>query len=461
MFKKFVFSLFIVGMLVGPLTTNASTFTSLKAQLEYISNKIANFSSDVKGEVLGVTSQSAPVINFKASPSLVNSGGSTTLSWSTINASECLGRDYIAGGTFGGSKNLNGSQTINNITSNRMFVLNCRGAGGETEALVFVQIIAGGPTINFSSNPSKIPYGGTSTLTWSSTGAEYCYVSGSAPGNNTAASALDINTLNGSQVISGFTDHTYFTIGCYGPGGPKEAVAAVFIENAVPKIDFKVDPNLVSSGGSSKLTWNVENATTCEAHSSPNSSWFSYNKSLTGTQIISGITKDTIFDIYCLGLVRSNRVSQTVYVKTSGPKCDYPVPPKNCSYIQGPNYNPTTNCGLVLDCKVVVDDSKVISTDTSSSKVATTNNFCAFTFTKNLGYGNVDTKTIKDVSYLQSVLVDEKLLPSSAVTGKFYAQTQTALKNFQKKYKLAQTGKVDANTRIKLNSLFQDYCNNI
>ncbi|MCL5667141.1 MAG: hypothetical protein M1383_05230 [Patescibacteria group bacterium] len=30
--------------------------------------------------------------------------------------------------------------------------------------------------------------------------------------------------------------------------------------------------------------------------------------------------------------------------------CDYAAPPQGCSYKQGPNYNPSTNCGMVLDC---------------------------------------------------------------------------------------------------------------
>lgn len=379
MFKKIVFSLFIVGMLVGPLTTNASTFTSLKAQLEYISNKIVNFNPEVKGEVLGATSSA---------------------------------------------------------------------------------------TVTFTANPTSIPYNGSVTLNWTSTNAARCAAAGyGAPVGYSEGAAWMTpyeKGTSGSQIISNLKVGTRFYIWCFDYSGEGvKAEAIVNVETRIPKVELKADPIVVNSSGSTKLTWTTLNTTyPCIA-----SGGWSGNQANGGSSIINNITKDTVFTLTCTGYlpVMSATSSVTVYVKTSGPKCDYPVPPKDCTYIQGPNYNPVTNCGMILDCKVgdAGDDSKIINTDTSSFKVATTNNFCAFTFTKNLGYGNVDTKNSKDVSYLQSVLVDEKLLPSSAATGKFYAQTQTALKNFQKKYKLAQTGKVDANTRIQLNSLFQDYCNNI
>lgn len=39
-------------------------------------------------------------------------------------------------------------------------------------------------------------------------------------------------------------------------------------------------------------------------------------------------------------------------VQTTSPICDYTPPPTGCNYVQGPNYNPTTHCGMVLSCPV-------------------------------------------------------------------------------------------------------------
>lgn len=466
MFKKFVFSLFLVGMLVGPLTTNASTFTSLKAQLEYISNKISNFSSDVNGEVLGVTS--AKSINLQSSMQNVPYGGSVTITWSVSpEATSCVAKTARNNPQWQGEKSpIGGSHTITNVVEQDGIWLDCVWADGEKKhaaILIFVSDYL--PKITFTATPTKVPKNiNSTTLNWSVTQASKCTYGGGSGDISQWTTPFD-KGLQGTQTINNLVTSTTFKIICYGVGTDGNSVAEATVQ-IIPTIKLVATPTTVPYLGSTVLTWeakdvyNIATGTYCKA-----SGDWTGNKASSGSQVISGIKNDKTFTLTCYSLLGDPyQVSVKVSVSKiiDGPKCDYPVPPKDCTYIQGPNYNPTTNCGLVLDCKVVVDDdSKIINTDTSSYKVATTNNFCSFTFAKNLGYGNVDSKNSKDVSYLQSVLVDEKLLPSSAATGKFYIQTQTALKNFQKKYKLAQTSKVDANTRIKLNSLFQDYCNNI
>lgn len=47
-------------------------------------------------------------------------------------------------------------------------------------------------------------------------------------------------------------------------------------------------------------------------------------------------------------------------------KCDYPAAPTGCSYIQGASYNATTQCGLMLKCTAAT------SAETSASSVAKT-----------------------------------------------------------------------------------------
>lgn len=467
MFKKFVFSLFLVGMLVGPLTTNASTFTSLKAQLEYISNKIANFSSDVKGEVLGVTS--ARTVYLTATPLNIQLGGSTTLSWVVSpGATSCVASSTVPNSQWQGNKNANGgSQVITNINEYTGFGLECRWSSTEKAYdIKYVQIIDYLPKITFTANPTKVLSGGSSVLSWVVTGASECraVLSGSGPAADQWWTPSQ-KGVQGSQEITNIISYEEFGLSCKGVGGWNNAQVRI---ESIPVIEFKASPSIVAYGGSTTLTWKTKETYSYNSQGPcvASTDWTG-NKAREGSQIISNIQNNKTFTLTCYS--RSGdpykAVAKVNLQVVVGPICQYPLPPKDCTYIQGPNYNPVTNCGMILDCKLGGGDdgSKVISADTSSAKVIETNtpnNFCSFTFAKNLTYGNVDTKTSKDVSYLQSVLVDEKLLPSSAATGKFYAQTRTALANFQKRYKLTQTGKVDANTRVKLNSLFQTYCQN-
>lgn len=63
--------------------------------------------------------------------------------------------------------------------------------------------------------------------------------------------------------------------------------------------------------------------------------------------------------------------SSVTSVQTPPVACSYAPPPLNCSYIQGPNYDNATSCGLVLSCPStpsinVPSSSTTLNTTTSS-----------------------------------------------------------------------------------------------
>ncbi len=73
-------------------------------------------------------------------------------------------------------------------------------------------------------------------------------------------------------------------------------------------IDFKATPDSVQFGGSTVLTWNVENANKCTA----GFDW-SGEKLLTGSQIISNLEKTSIFSLTCTNVL-GEKVSKSVDV---------------------------------------------------------------------------------------------------------------------------------------------------
>lgn len=79
-----------------------------------------------------------PTVSLSASPTSVAVGGSSTLSWSTSNATDCT-----ASGAWAGSKALSGSQSTGTLGSSQTFTLTCNGAGGSTSATVLVLVGAG------------------------------------------------------------------------------------------------------------------------------------------------------------------------------------------------------------------------------------------------------------------------------------------------------------------------------
>ncbi len=77
----------------------------------------------------------APVVSLSASLTSVQSGGSTTLSWSASNATACT-----ASGGWSGSKATSGSLTLSNLVATDAYNLSCVGDGGSDTASVTVYV---------------------------------------------------------------------------------------------------------------------------------------------------------------------------------------------------------------------------------------------------------------------------------------------------------------------------------
>lgn len=84
-----------------------------------------------------------PQVTFSASSSTVPMGGSTVLSWSAANATQC-----VASGSWSGDKATSGAETVGPITLAQTYVLNCSNSAGTTTKTV---IVAPGITVDTAS----------------------------------------------------------------------------------------------------------------------------------------------------------------------------------------------------------------------------------------------------------------------------------------------------------------------
>ncbi len=81
----------------------------------------------------------APTVDLTATPSSVNQGGSSTLSWTSTDATSC-----DASGDWSGSKTTSGSSgtgTLNSPPASRSYTLTCTGPGGSSFDTVAVSIL--------------------------------------------------------------------------------------------------------------------------------------------------------------------------------------------------------------------------------------------------------------------------------------------------------------------------------
>jgi hypothetical protein len=228
----------------------------------------------------------APTVNLTANPTSVASGGTSTLTWSSTNATSCT-----ASAGWSGTKATSGSTTTGALTATTSYTLTCSGAGGTTPAAATatVTVIPPEPTVTLTANPTSVASGGTSTLTWSSTHATSCTASGGWSGTKATI---------GSAATAALTVATTYTLTCSGASGttPAAAAATVTVNSPNPTVTLTGNPTSVASGGTSTLTWSTTNATSCTA-----SGGWSGTKATSGSATTSALTVTTTYTLTCSG----------------------------------------------------------------------------------------------------------------------------------------------------------------
>ena len=120
-------------------------------------------------------------VSLVANPATTGAGMSTTLTWSSTNASSCA-----AAGEWSGARAAAGSEvvTVGGIGSHT-YTLTCSGPGSPGQASVVVN--AAGPSVAFSVFPSAVSTGKTVTLRWASQYSDSCVASGDWSGTLSTA----------------------------------------------------------------------------------------------------------------------------------------------------------------------------------------------------------------------------------------------------------------------------------
>ncbi|MCP5045604.1 MAG: hypothetical protein GY940_00415, partial [bacterium] len=183
-----------------------------------------------------------PEAAFNADPLSIQSGSSSTLTWTSLNAGTVTIDNNI------GAVALNGSITVtpNQTTT---YTIIAEGPGGSVSASVTVEVTFPAPTVTLTASPSSITSGDSSTLSWTSTGA------GSVSIDNGIGSV----DLNGSITVTPNETVTY-TITAEGPGGTATAEATVEVTNPAPEVTLTVSPESVEEGNPVTLSWSSINA---------------------------------------------------------------------------------------------------------------------------------------------------------------------------------------------------------
>ncbi len=196
-----------------------------------------------------VTPVPPAITSFTATPSVISSGQSSTLAWSTTNAVTCTIDPGI------GAVPCNGTLVVTPTATTTYTLMVVNLPWGSNSSTTVTIITSGLPTINsFSASPASVVAGGSSQLSWNVANAVTCSI-------NQGIGAV---SCTGSMSVSPTTTRTY-TLTATNPNGSRTADATVTVTSALSPVisSFAASPTAINAGGSSTLSWAVTNAASC------------------------------------------------------------------------------------------------------------------------------------------------------------------------------------------------------
>ncbi len=317
---------------VGPAVTLSAptaavtTFTAVAGQ--YYSFRLTvkdNFGGQGFAYVnISTRATPGPAIGFfTATPAAINSGQSSTLSYSVTNATS-----VTISGVSGTLNPTTGSVPVS-PTVTTTYTLTATNAIGSTTANVTVVVNAAVATLTSCyATPTNIISGETATLNWMSSGATAVSI---APGIGAVA-------LNGNYAVTPTATTTY-TITATGPGGATAtcSIAVTVTPGQMPRIiRFSATPPTIHSGQSSTLSWVVDNANTVSINNGVGS------VTMDGSQSVSPTTT-TAYTLTATNSFGSVTAMATVTVIVI-------PPPTITSFTASPSPSPGPGTKVTLTC---------------------------------------------------------------------------------------------------------------
>ncbi len=201
-----------------------------------------NTNGDSDPATITVTVNPLPTIDtFTATPGSINNGDTTTLSWTTTNASSASIDKGI--GTVAVSGSVDASPLV--TTTYTITAVNAYGTRSAGVTVTVTQL----PTVNISASPGTITSGASAVLSWNSTNADTVSIDQN----------IGVVALSGSRGVSPAVTTTY-TITATNTNGTVTDSVTVTVGN-LPTIDtFSAGPVAVTQGEPSTLTWATTNA---------------------------------------------------------------------------------------------------------------------------------------------------------------------------------------------------------
>jgi hypothetical protein len=253
-------------------------------------------------DIIGYDRATNVAASLSASPASIMTGQSSTLAWSSANATSCTGTGFTASGTAG-------SVTVT-PTQTTIYTLTCTGTGGTAGANATVTVTIPPPPSADGSIVMQPPATGSlNTLSgaWTFGSATppngYNILLNGASAAGGQASLLEVN--NGGQMYV-FTGTSAWYL--WSNGGWSQLSAGPTV-TPIPTVTLSASPASITSGQSVTLSWNSTDATSCVGTG--------FNAAVPSGSVTVSPTSNATYSIECGGTGGLATASASVSVGTA------------------------------------------------------------------------------------------------------------------------------------------------
>jgi hypothetical protein len=297
--------------------TPTQIYGSLRSSALPMSSTTPNFYSGY-GFIQANTAFVVPTLTLGATS--IPFGSSTTLAWSTLDASSCTAAANPATNFTAPTPAASGSLTVTPAAAGAtVYTFTCTGAAGASASDSVTLFATSGtppvaPTLTLAS--TSVAVGKSTTISWSSATATSCTASGSWSGTLAAS---------GTQTITPAVVGTeLFTLVCSNLGGPSTA-ASVSLDatSAVvkpPAPTLTLGKSSIPASTTTTLTWSSVGATSCTASGNANAdqSGWSGVQAASATFTVSPETQGTyVYSLTCSNAAGTSPTSSVTLTATA------------------------------------------------------------------------------------------------------------------------------------------------
>jgi len=262
----------------------------------------------------------APTVSLSASPPSITNGQSSTLVWTSTNATSL----EISGiGIVGGP---NGSLQVQ-PSATTTYLIQATGEGGQANASVTVTVNPPqpSPTVNLTVSDSSILRGQGTTLSWNASNASSLSISGLGP----------VQNPSGTLLVRPTTTTTYTITATNSTGSATDSVQVNVTTPVVPTLNFSAQRNSITFGESTTLSWTSSNAKRIELNPGHQ------NVAKPNGSITVSPQQTTTYQLVAIGTGGSVTRSLTVTVSPPPPKPQPEQEPENQNFNPNQTNNPT------------------------------------------------------------------------------------------------------------------------